>query len=62
MRCRTLVPVLLALLALATPSSAQLPLGATPPAVTKSLLGGGSVSLPGQFAGKVTVIFLLGYG
>ena len=54
----------LALLALATvpPVFAQLPLGATAPPFTKSLLGGGSVSPPGQYAGKVTVLFLLGYG
>jgi len=52
----------LALLALARPAGAQLPLGAAAPAFTKSLLGGGGVSAPGQYAGKVVVLFLLGYG
>ena len=52
---------LLTALVLATPALAQLPLGATAPPFTKSLLGGGSVSAPGQYAGKVVVVFLLGY-
>lgn len=52
----------LTVLALVSPARAQLPLGATAPTLTKSLLGGGSVTLPGQYAGKVVVVFLLGYG
>ena len=52
----------LAMLALAAPASAQLPLGATAPPFTKSLLGGGSVTAPSQYSGKVLVLFLLGYG
>ena len=52
---------LLTALVLAKPALAQLPLGATAPPFTKSLLGGGSVSAPGQYAGKVVVVFLLGY-
>jgi predicted histidine transporter YuiF (NhaC family) len=46
--------------ALVSGAQAQLPLGATAPAFTKSLLGGGTVS-PVQYQGKVVVLFLLGY-
>ena len=62
---RTLPQLLtLALLvsAIAPPAFAQLALGASAPPFTKSLLGGGSVSAPSQYSGKVLVLFLLGYG
>ena len=62
MRRLLLASTTLVLLALTRPASAQLPLGAVAPAFTKPLLGGGSVSAPGQYSGKVLVLFLLGYG
>ena len=62
MRRPTPALLAIALLAFAAPVWAQLPLGATAPAFTKSLLGGGSVSAPGQYPGKVLVLFLFGYG
>lgn len=58
---RRLAPLLLATLLAAAPAAAQIQLGAPAPAFSKSLLGGGSVS-PSQYAGKVLVLFLLGYG
>jgi len=45
---------------LAQPALAQLPLGAVGPDFTKTQVGGGAVSLS-QYAGKVVVLFLLGY-
>ena len=62
MRRTLLVTLTLAMLAHAAPAFAQLPLGATAPPYTKSLLGGGTVSAPSQYSGKVLVLFLLGYG
>ena len=47
-------------LGLATAALAQIPLGATGPDFTKTALGGGPVSVS-QYAGKVVVLFLLGY-
>ena len=52
--------LLLALFA-AAPAEAQLPLGATAPAYSKSLLGGGTLTNT-TYAGKVVVMFMLGYG
>ena len=40
---------------------AQLPLGATAPAYSKSLLGGGTLTNT-SYSGRVVVMFLLGYG
>lgn len=57
---RTLPAAVLAAL-LAAPAAAQIPLGAAAPNFTKTALGGGSVSLS-SYAGKVVVLFLLGYG
>ena len=54
--------ILLAALAASNPAHAPLPLGAAAPPFTKSLLGGGAVTVPAQYAGKVVVLFLLGYG
>ena len=62
MRRTRLVTLMLAMMAIAAPASSQLPLGSTAPPFTKSLLGGGTVSAPSQYAGKVTVLFMLGYG
>jgi hypothetical protein len=45
---------------LASPATAQIPLGALGPDFTKTALGGGAVSLS-QYSGKVVVLFLLGY-
>ena len=45
---------------LAGQARAQIPLGATGPDFTKTALGGGPVQLS-QYAGKVVVLFLLGY-
>jgi hypothetical protein len=47
-------------LLLAGPVQAQIALGTPGPDFTKTPLGGGSVSLS-QYAGKVVVLFLLGY-
>ena len=47
-------------LLLASPTLAQIPLGALGPDFTKTPLGGGSVSVS-QYTGKVVVLFLLGY-
>jgi hypothetical protein len=41
-------------------AAAQIPLGATGPDFTKTALGSGPVSLS-QYAGKVVVLYLLGY-
>ena len=56
------LPVLLAAaLGTAAPNAAaQIPLGATGPDFTKTALGGGPVSVS-QYAGKVVVLYLLGY-
>lgn len=51
---------LFALTLAASTASAQIPLGATAPNFTKSKLGGGTVSLS-DYAGKVRVLFLLGW-
>lgn len=51
----------LVLIAVALPAHAQLPLGATAPAYSKSLLGGGALTNT-TYSGKVVVMFLLGYG
>ena len=50
-----------ALLLAAVPAFAQLPLGASAPAYSKSLLGGGTLTHT-TYAGKVVVMFMLGYG
>lgn len=47
-------------LALAAPASAQIAPGTLGPDFTKTALGGASTSLS-QYAGKVVVLFLLGY-
>ena len=60
MRLRSLAVFVTCLFAV--PAFGQLPLGATAPTFSKSLLGGGSVTVPSQYAGKVVVLFLLGYG
>ena len=63
MRRTPFLAVPIALLLLASGAAADIPLGATAPDFTKSVLGGGFLSLsqytPGH--GKVVVIFLLGY-
>ena len=58
---RLSIPLVALVLVLAQPALAQLPLGATAPAFTKAVLGGGSVSAS-QYQGKVLVLFMLGYG
>lgn len=45
----------------AAPAGAQLPLGATAPAYSKALLGGGTLTNT-SYPGKVVVMFMLGYG
>lgn len=40
---------------------ADVAVGATAPAFTKNVLGGGTATLS-QYSGKVVVLFLLGYG
>lgn len=44
-----------------TSAFAQLPLGASAPAYSKSLLGGGTLTNT-SYSGKVVVMFMLGYG
>ena len=56
---RSTVAACLALF-LASPVWAQIAPGTLGPDFTKTALGGGSVS-PSQYAGKVVVLFLLGY-
>jgi hypothetical protein len=57
---RRWLPIGLALFLAAAPAAAQLPVGATVPAFSKSLLGGGTVTNT-SYPGKVVVLFLLGY-
>ena len=57
---RWLVVLLLASLQ-AGAAHAQLPLGASAPVYSKSLLGGGTLTNT-TYSGKVVVMFLLGYG
>jgi hypothetical protein len=57
---RASLAVLLLTAVLATGAKAQLPLGATAPAYSKSLLGGGTLTNT-TYAGKVVVMFMLGY-
>ncbi len=58
---RRLVLTLSLLLALPSIARADIAVGATGPAFTKSVLGGGTATLS-QYSGKVVVLFLLGYG
>lgn len=58
---RRLCLLCLLLTAFAVPAFAQVPLGATAPAYTKTLLGGGTLTNT-THSGKVVVMFLLGYG
>lgn len=58
---RRLFSLCLVLAAVATPAFAQLPLGASAPAYSKTLLGGGTLTNT-SYSGKVVVMFLLGYG
>jgi len=59
-RLRAAFAAALLLAGFACAALAQIPLGATGPDFTKTALGGGSVSIS-QYAGKVVVLFLLGY-
>ncbi|MEO5989454.1 MAG: redoxin domain-containing protein [Candidatus Eisenbacteria bacterium] len=58
---RRLVLTLTLLLALPSVTRADIAVGATGPAFTKSVLGGGTATLS-QYSGKVVILFLLGYG
>ncbi len=58
---RRILSLCLLLTAIAVPAFAQLPLGATAPAYSKSLLGGGALTNT-SYSGKVVVMFMLGYG
>jgi hypothetical protein len=59
-RRRAIAALLLFSLVLAGPAAAQIQPGALGPDFTKTALGGSSISLS-QYAGKVVVLFLLGY-
>ena len=57
---RILISVVLASVLAASSAAAAIQLGATAPNFTKNKLGGGSFNLA-DYAGKVVVIFLLGW-
>ena len=57
---RAMLAAVILAAALAPAATAQIPLGAPGPDFTKTALGGSPVSLS-QYAGKVVVLFLLGY-
>ncbi|MBI1798971.1 MAG: hypothetical protein HYR73_04735 [Candidatus Eisenbacteria bacterium] len=61
MRFRTFWGTLALSLALSSPAHALISLGAQAPYFSKSVLGGGTTSLP-EYSGKILVLFLLGYG